>query len=77
LSESDDDALVALSDPQIEVHSVFAAVGGAVYQGHDGVRRWQQDLEESWSGEFRVESRRSSTSVTKRSCPLPYTALVA
>ena len=57
MRESDDDALVALSDPQIEVHSVFATVGGAVYHGHDGVRRWQQDLEESWSGEFRVESQ--------------------
>ncbi len=34
---------------------MFAAVGGAVYQGHEGVRSWQQDLEESFGGEFRVE----------------------
>ena len=23
--------------------------------GHEGARRWQRDLEESWGGEFRVE----------------------
>ena len=55
LNAPDVDALVALCDPSIEIHSVFAAVGGAVYHGHDGVRRWQQDLQESWEGEFRVE----------------------
>ena len=55
LNAPDVPALVALCDPSIEVHSVFAAVGGAVYHGHDGVRRWQRDLEESWGGEFRVE----------------------
>jgi len=50
------DALVALCDPSVEVQSVFAAVGGAVYGGHDGVRRWQGDLEEAWGGGFRVEA---------------------
>jgi ketosteroid isomerase-like protein len=56
LNGSDENALVALCDPSIEVHSVFAAVGGAVYHGHDGVRKWVRDLEESWGGEFRVEA---------------------
>jgi SnoaL-like protein len=55
LNESDEDALIALCDPQMEVHSIFAAVGGAIYHGHDGVRKWQRDLAESWGGEFRVE----------------------
>jgi ketosteroid isomerase-like protein len=55
LNAPDVDALVALFDPNIEIHSVFAAVGGAVYRGHEGARRWQRDLEESWGGEFRVE----------------------
>ena len=50
----DADALVALSDPSIEVHSIFAAVGGAVYHGHDGVRRWLLDLDDAWS-EFVIE----------------------
>jgi ketosteroid isomerase-like protein len=55
LNAPDLDALVALCDPSIEIHSVFAAVGGAVYHGHDGVRAWQRELQESWGGEFRVE----------------------
>jgi hypothetical protein len=32
-------AYVAFCDPSIEWHSTFAAVGGAVYHGHDGLRR--------------------------------------
>lgn len=55
LNRRDEDALVAVCDPSIEVHSVFGAVGGAVYRGHTGVRDWQRDLWESWGGEFRVE----------------------
>ena len=56
LNVPDPDALVTLCDASIEIHSVFAAVGGAVYRGHEGVRRWQADLEESWGGKFRVET---------------------
>jgi ketosteroid isomerase-like protein len=52
----DVEAFLALCDPEIEVHSVFAAVGGAVYRGHDGVREWHRDLRETWGDEFRVES---------------------
>ncbi len=51
----DVDALVALCDPSIEIRSVFAAVGAGVYHGHDGVRRWQRDLEDAWGSEIRVE----------------------
>ena len=50
----DVDALIKLCDPAIEVRSSFAAVGGGVYRGHAGVRVWQQDLEESWGGDFCV-----------------------
>jgi hypothetical protein len=39
----DVEAFIALSDPQIEFHSAFAAVGGAIYHGHDGLRRWHRD----------------------------------
>jgi ketosteroid isomerase-like protein len=51
----DVDALVALCDPSVVVESVFGAVGSAVYHGHDGVRSWQEDLEEAWGDEIRVE----------------------
>ena len=54
-NDGDADALVGVCDPSIEVYSVFAAIGGAIYHGHDGVRRWLRDIEEAWS-EFRVES---------------------
>ena len=50
----DADTLVALCDSSIEVHSIFAAVGGATYHGHDGVRSWLPDLEDAWS-DFRIE----------------------
>jgi len=46
---------MALCDPEVEVHSVFAAPGGADYRGHDGVRRWLGDLDETWGGGLRVE----------------------
>jgi ketosteroid isomerase-like protein len=55
LNGRDVDALVALCHPSVEVRSSFAAVGGATYQGHEGVRRWMRDTEESWGGSFRVE----------------------
>jgi ketosteroid isomerase-like protein len=51
----DAEAVIALYDPSIEFHSAFAAVGGAVYHGHDGVRRWFRDLEDAWGAEVRVE----------------------
>ena len=51
----DADALVAVCDSGIEVHSVFAAIGGAVYHGHDEVRRWLRDIDEAWS-RFCVEA---------------------
>jgi ketosteroid isomerase-like protein len=51
----DTETFIALCDPQIEVHSVFATPGGADYHGHDGVRKWLRDLEETWGDDFRVQ----------------------
>jgi ketosteroid isomerase-like protein len=51
----DIEAMIAYCDPSIVFYSVFAAVGGAVYDGHDGLRRWHRDLEEAWGGEIRFE----------------------
>jgi hypothetical protein len=39
--------MIVCFDPSIEYRSAFAAVGGAVYYGHDGLRRWHRDLEEA------------------------------
>jgi ketosteroid isomerase-like protein len=41
-------ALLSCCDPEIEFHSTFAAIGGADYRGHDGMRTWYRDLEEEW-----------------------------
>jgi ketosteroid isomerase-like protein len=52
----DVDSLIAICDPGITVQSAFAAVSGTVYHGHDGVRRWQEDLAEAWGDDIRVEA---------------------
>jgi hypothetical protein len=51
----DVEAFIALCDPQIEFQPAWTAVGGAVYQGHDGLRRWHRDLDDVWGGEIRLE----------------------
>jgi ketosteroid isomerase-like protein len=50
----DVEALIACCDPSVEFHSTFAAVGPAVYHGHDELRRWYRDLEDAW-GDIRSE----------------------
>jgi ketosteroid isomerase-like protein len=50
------EAFIAGFDQQIEFHSRFAAVGGVTaYRGHAGLRTWNQDVEEVWGEEFRLE----------------------
>jgi ketosteroid isomerase-like protein len=53
-NERDSDVLVAVCGPNVEIHSVFTAVGGATYHGHTGARKWLTDIAEAWS-EFHVE----------------------
>jgi ketosteroid isomerase-like protein len=51
----DIDAFVAYFDLSAELQSAFAAVGGASYRGHDGLRTYFRDFEEVWGDEIRVE----------------------
>jgi ketosteroid isomerase-like protein len=51
----DVEAFVACFDPSAEFQSVFAAVGGAVYSGHDDLPRYFQDLTDAWGDEIRIE----------------------
>jgi ketosteroid isomerase-like protein len=51
----DIEAFTAYCDPSIELHSTFAAVGGAVYRGHDGLRSWHRDFADAWGDAIRVE----------------------
>jgi len=40
--------LIELTDPEVEWHSFIAELGeGGVYRGHDGIRRYVSDLNES------------------------------
>jgi ketosteroid isomerase-like protein len=49
------EAQIAHCDPEIEYQSTFAAIGGAVYHGHDGMRRWHKDLDDAWGERIRLE----------------------
>jgi ketosteroid isomerase-like protein len=51
----DVEAYITYCDPEIELHSAVTVPGGGVYHGHDGVRRWHQDLEDVFGAEIRVE----------------------
>jgi ketosteroid isomerase-like protein len=49
------EAFVAHFDQSAEFRSVFAAVGGAVYRGHDELPRYFRDLTDAWGDEIRIE----------------------
>jgi len=51
----DVEGVIAVCDPEVEFQSTFAAVGGAIYRGHDGIRQWHRDLEETWGKEIRSD----------------------
>jgi len=40
--------LIALSDPEVEWHSFFALSEDGVYRGHEGTRRYMNDLSDAW-----------------------------
>ena len=46
------EAAIANADPSIELHSAMTVPGGAVYHGHDGVRKYIRDMEEAWGEEI-------------------------
>ena len=54
LNVRDIEALIAVCDPDAELHSALAAVGGAVYHGHDGLRTWQREIDDAFE-EIRAE----------------------
>jgi ketosteroid isomerase-like protein len=54
-NERDVEKFISFCDTDIELHSTVTVPGGAVYHGHDGVRRWQRDLEDGWGDELQIE----------------------
>jgi hypothetical protein len=51
----DIEELISYCDPSVEFHSAYAAIGGAVYHGHDGMRSWHRDVQDVWGDETRLE----------------------
>ncbi len=51
----DIEVFVAGFDPNAEFQSVFAAVGGAFYHGHDELPGYFRDLADAWGDEIRIE----------------------
>jgi ketosteroid isomerase-like protein len=45
---NDVEGIVSVCDPDVVFHSTFSAVGGADYRGHEGVRQWQRDIQDTW-----------------------------
>jgi hypothetical protein len=44
----DIEAIIEICDADVEFHSTYAAIGGAVYHGHDELRRYERDLKDAW-----------------------------
>jgi len=53
INRRDPDAAVAACDPEVEFLSVLA-VSGRAYTGHDGIRKYFEDIASAWE-EWRVE----------------------
>jgi ketosteroid isomerase-like protein len=52
----DTETWIAYLDPSVEYHSAITVPGGAVYHGHDGVRRYLRDFADAWGDDFHVEA---------------------
>ena len=49
LSEGAFPDLIDMTDPEVEWHSFFAELSeGGVYRGHEGMRRYADDLRDAW-----------------------------
>jgi uncharacterized protein len=51
----DVERFIAFCDPKIELHSAVTVPGGAVYHGHEGVRKWYRDLEDAFGSDVQLE----------------------
>jgi ketosteroid isomerase-like protein len=53
LNRGDVDALAATLAPDVELVPLRAVLDGSIYHGHEGLRRWLDDMSEDWS-EFQL-----------------------
>jgi ketosteroid isomerase-like protein len=56
LNRRDVEGMLATLRPDVELVPVRAVLEGFVYRGHEGLRRWLEDMREDWE-EFRIDSR--------------------
>src|SRR5438552_18408695 len=53
-NEGDLDGMLAPMHPDLEFQPLRAVLEGTVYHGHEGFRRWLEDMAEDWD-EFHLE----------------------
>jgi hypothetical protein len=47
--------IIALADPDVEVHAVTLGIEGRHYTGPDGLRQWMRDIRDRFSARSRAE----------------------
>jgi len=47
--------IMAIADPEIEVHAVTLGIEGRHYEGHDGLRQWMRDIQDRFGARTRAE----------------------
>jgi SnoaL-like protein len=48
--------IIAIADPEVEVHAVALGTEGRHYEGHDGLRQWMRDVGERFHARARADS---------------------
>jgi hypothetical protein len=48
--------VIAIADPEIEVHAVTLGIEGRHYKGYDGLRQWMRDIGERFGAHSRADA---------------------
>ena len=47
--------IIAIADPDVEVHAVTLGIEGRHYTGHDGLRQWMRDIRDRFGARSRAD----------------------
>ena len=47
--------ILAIADPEVEIHAVTLGIEGRHYKGHDGLRQWMRDVRDRFGARSRAE----------------------
>jgi hypothetical protein len=47
--------IIAIADPEVEVHAVTLGIEGRHYKGHDGLRQWMRDIRDRFGARSRAD----------------------